>query len=373
VSEDDKFGDAADSAARRMKTRTVDMADSVDAQRVHSHERATLEQARFQLGRQSAFDGVVDPQLVGEAQQRLGTTAEKQEKMQRDAQRQSNAQSRPMTSALDTALVGDNARTRTGADSMATSTQSDRQQHTTAAREAASMRGAADMMQSRNFGSALDLQSHKMAVQADVRELAMQRQGQADSRVLADTASQMRFTALEDHHGANMYQEGLISGNQGGEGAERARIKGVDRERNMLATDTARRQALRMTDTEMFEHHTVDTGIGSEPRGGRAAHEQRMGRQEEFATTTPRVNYDAIDDYLVTDHVLQRLDPTRCDKPSVALHEQKRVARAKEIQRLESPLPTHLLPAYMLPGGKKIVTPRGSPASSPRASPVPMQ
>lgn len=365
VSDDQAFADSAERVAGSLlSVRAVDTADSVVAQRARASERATVAQARYQLQRQSAFDDV-EPQATGRVQEAVATRLRDERK---EAQRERDALQTRTTSLVDISLYGDNCATRAASDGMAVRNADAERRG--AIRGADSMQAAAAKVQAQNFGSALDLQRAPLTTtQQDIRAIDTKRQALIDKQIMAEHNT--RLTALDETNTASHYQEDMIAGGRGGEVAERARAKGADRERVMLAADAERRQALRPSDTEMFEHHTIDSGVGSEPRGGQAAFDRRADRREVLVQDVPRVAYDAVDDYLTVDHVLQRLEATRCDKPSAVLYAQRQAAHEQEIARLERGPPSHLLPAYMLPGGKKQVTPRGSPTASPRASPVP--
>ena len=356
----EQFGDSADRTARSMTLSTLNMSDAAVAQRNQKKENETLAQARFQASRASAFDDV-QPQGAERAAASLTTLLQDKAKI---AQKESAAQSGPMKSQLDVSIAGDNAMTRMVSDSMA-APQSVEKMQRGQVKAMNSMQAAAASMQGQNFGSGLDLQNFSMNTAANVKEIDTKRQILRDQARMNSIDS--RWTALDETHSASGYQEGLISGNTGGERAEWARQRGVERERNMLATDSALRQTLRPTDTGMFEHFTIDSAVGTEPRGGQAAFDARNARREEMAQDVRPPTYDAVSDYLTVEHVLQRLDATRCEKPSAVLAAQRQDAYQRDMAVKERGVPTHLLPKEMFKGHRKPVTPRGSP----RASPIP--
>ena len=356
----EKFGEAADRVSRGMTLSTMNMTDAAVAQRTQLNEQKTLQQARFQAGRASAFDDV-DPQSVGRASQMMSTSLQDKALI---AQKEAAAQSAPMRSQLDINAVGDNAVTRVASDGLK-APQSTEAIQRGQVRALNSMRSAAESMQAQNFGSGLDLQNFSMKTGANVKEMDTNRQGLADQRIMNKIEN--RWTALDETHSASAYQEGLISGNTGGERVERARQRGLQRERDMLATDTAARQTLRPTDTGMFEHFTIDNAVGPAPRGGQAAFDARNARREQAVQDVRPPTYDAVSDYLTVEHVLQRLDADRCDGPKAGLKAERQDAYQQEMIRRERGAPTHLLPKEMFAGHRKPITPRGSP----RASPVP--
>ena len=361
----EQFGSTGDAAAHQMQVRAQDMADSATAQRLQAAEGKTLANARSILERLNAYEDL-EPGMAHVAQTQLANVSEQTRK--RTAERERSMTANRIDAMYDAELTGDNAMARAGVQQMQ-APEDQRRREQTQERETKSMRAAADTMIAQNYGTGLDLQSHSMTTQQDIRQLDTKRQALADRQIMNECNS--RLTGLDETHEASAYQESLISGGRGGEAAQRARLKGNERERAMMAADRAHRQVLNATDTHMFEHHTIDSGIGTEPRGGSEAFERRADIREERATAPPRLNYDAIEEYLQTEHVLQQLEPVRCDRPSAVLKHQRQTVHDGEIARKERGVPTHLLPAYMLPGGKKQVTPRGSPASSPCPSPIP--
>ncbi len=354
----EQFGAAADRVAQNMTLSTLNMSDSAVAQHTQAKENKTLDQARFQAGRASAFDDL-DPQSVGRVSSMMSTSLEDKARL---AQKENAIQAQPMRSQLDINTVGDNAISRMAADGMR-APQSTEAIQRGQVKALNSMRAAAESMQAQNFGSGLDLQNFNMNTSANVKEIDLNRQALADQRIMNKIEN--RWTALDETHSATGYQEGLISGNTGGERAERGRIKGLERERAMYATDQAARQTLRPTDTGMFEHFTVDNAIGTEPRGGQAAFDNRNARREEKVQNVQPPTYDAVSDYLTVEHVLQRLDATRCDRPSAVLAAQRQKAYQEDMARKERGVPTHLLPKEMFAGHRKQFTPRGSPIPSP--------
>ena len=352
----DQFGDSVERTARAMTSSTRNMVDAVSAQKAQLNEKNTLQQARFQASRASAFDDV-DPQSVGRASQMLSTSLENKALL---AQKEAAAQTRVIQSQLDMSTFGDNSASRLVSDGFK-APQSTEMIQRGQVRALNSMRLAAESMQAQNFGSGLDLQNFSMNTSANVKEMDTKRQVLADQRVMNKVNES--FTALDETHGATAYQESLLRTET--ERLERTNERGLQRERGMLANDAAARSTLRLTDVGTFEHHTIDSAIGSEPRGGQAAFDSRNARREELVQDVATPNYDAVSDYLTVEHVLQRLDADVCHRPKAGLKAERQNAYQKNFIAQEKGVPTHLLPKEMFPRHKKTYTPRGSPCASP--------
>lgn len=352
----EQYEGTADRAAAAMSIGVDDMADSSAAQRHRRAEKQTASEGRERLQRQSAYEGL-DADTVGTlAARTLGTYDYKQNVAER---RERNMAAHRVGFELDGDLVGDSADTRVAQQRMSAPESVEVQQRT-ASREQASMRAAADAMAAVNYGTGLDYEGHSMRTQSDIREMDTGRAAFAERRVMSDGGA-THYDALHESHEASGVQEAMISGGLGGEVGLRARQRGEAHEREMLARDVARRQVLRPTDMGAWEHHTIDSAIGTEPAGGQAAWDRRMERREEVATERPRVVMDAMSDVMQTEHILQQLEPVRCASPLAVLREQRQRSHDRHVQRIEAGPPAHLLPRHMLPGGRKTVVPRGSP------------
>ena len=187
----EQFGAAADRIAQNMMLSTLNMTDAAVAQKTQQNENKTLQQARFQAGRASAFDDL-DPQSVGRVSQMMTTSLQDKALI---AQREAAAQSGPMRSQLDASVIGDNAASRIAADGLQAPQSTERIQRGQV-RALNSMRAAADGMQAQNFGSGLDLQNFSMNTSANVREMDTNKQGLADARIMNKIDN--RWTALDE-------------------------------------------------------------------------------------------------------------------------------------------------------------------------------